>query len=252
MPRPVKAVLFDVDGTLVDSEQAGHRVAFNEAFKEFGIVDRWDEPTYRQLLAVTGGRQRLLHWFSDERSELHSRPTSIREALAESVHRLKTDRFEAMARYGRIPARAGVEQLLDALAERGIRVGVVTTGSRRWVHPLLEVRFCTHRFACVVTGDDVARRKPSPEAYLLALSQLGLDPSGCVAVEDSGPGLRAARAAGLPCVVVVNEETDLSEVRDADLVVEQFSALQIDTLDGVRRAAAARATAGAQADTGPD
>jgi HAD superfamily hydrolase (TIGR01509 family) len=222
MSNALAAVVFDVDGTLVDSEQRGHRIAFNEAFEAFGIEDRWDVELYRQLLAIAGGERRLRHWFDDPRSSLSDRPAPEKAALAASLHRWKTQRFEEIAASGEIPERPGVTALLDSISDHGIALGVATTGTRQWVAPLLEVRFGPERFSCIVTGDDVDDLKPAPAAYLLALQRLGIASSSCIAIEDSGPGMAAAHNAALRCVVVANDDTDLSSVASADLLVTGY------------------------------
>jgi HAD superfamily hydrolase (TIGR01509 family) len=220
----LEAVIFDLDGTLVDSEQQGHRPAFNDAFEAFGLPDRWSRPLYRELLATTGGERRLFAWLSSPESSYFGRPENEQRQMAASLHRWKTNRVEAMAAAGTIPAREGVADWLDQLAGKGIRLAVATTGSRQWTLPLLGKVFGEDRFEVVVAGDDVARRKPDPEAYRLALRHLGLDRSAVVAVEDSGPGWEAARAAALTCVVVANDETNLPTVAGAPLVIDGFGA----------------------------
>jgi len=216
------AVIFDLDGTLVDSEQQGHRIAFNDAFEAFGIPDRWDTERYRELLSTTGGERRLFHWFEDPASSLAGRPEAERRALAGELHRWKTGRFVSLAADGVIPATEGAERLLDDVAGAGIALGIATTGSRQWVDPLVDRLFGLERFAAVVTGDEVAHRKPDPEAYLLALDRLGIGAEEAVAVEDSGPGWAAADRAGLACVVVANRETIMEDVEGADLIVDGF------------------------------
>ncbi|MDQ6948773.1 MAG: HAD-IA family hydrolase, partial [Actinomycetota bacterium] len=213
------------DGTLVDSEQHGHRVAFNEAFEAMGLPDRWAPERYRDLLAVTGGERRLFSWLSDPESSFCDRPEQERKEMAAQLHRWKSDRFETMATAGAIPAREGVTDWLDDLARDGVRLAVATTGSRQWAVPLLNQVFGPDRFEVVVGGEDVSQRKPDPEAYQLTLERLGLDRGAVVAVEDSGPGWEAARQAGLVCVVVANDETELDDVAGAGgapLVLDGF------------------------------
>ncbi len=216
------AVIFDLDGTLVDSEQRGHRVAFNDAFEAFALPDRWTPERYRELLAVTGGERRLYAWLSSPESSFCDRPEPEQRQMAKALHRWKTDRVEAMAAAGAIPAREGVGLWLEDLAGHGIRLAVATTGSRQWAIPLLDQAFGKDRFEVVVAGDDVARRKPDPEAYQLALSRLGIDHTEAVAVEDSGPGWESARAAQVACVIVANAETNLETVADAPLIIDGF------------------------------
>ena len=213
----LRTVIFDVDGTLVDSERDGHRVAFNRAFAEFGLPDRWDEPTYGRLLAVTGGERRLHAYLASRGVD-----AAERERLVPQLHRRKTELFLALVVAGEIPARPGALRLLDGLAGAGVTVGVATTGSRAWVEPLLDRQFGLTRFAAVVTGDDVSERKPHPEAYLLALRRLGAEAATTVAVEDSDNGVRAARAAGLPVVAVTNDYTVTQDLDAAAVVLDGF------------------------------
>lgn len=218
----LRAVIFDVDGTLVDSEQHGHRIAFNEAFRACGLRDHWDRALYRELLAVTGGEARLLAWFRNPASSIHGAPEHELRRIARDVHRAKTELFIQIASTGVVPPREGVRTLLDELAAASIELCVATTGSRAWVLSLLDRVFGIERFSLVVTGDDVTSRKPDPAAYRLVLEGRDLSADETLAIEDSGPGLRAAAAAGLPCVVVANSETDLAAVQDAEVVVSGF------------------------------
>lgn len=217
-PAPaLDAVIFDVDGTLVDSERDGHRIAFNAAFEEFGLPDRWEVEEYGCLLAITGGERRLREYlrqrgFGDEESA----------DLAHRLHVRKTELFTSMVERGRVPPRPGATRLISDLERRGIRLAVATTGSRAWVVALLDRLFGRGRFEVVVTGDEAPLRKPDPSAYHLALHSLGVDAAGVVAVEDSGNGLAAARAAGLCCVVVLNDYTRDDDVDGAALVVDGF------------------------------
>ena len=213
----LQAVIFDVDGTLVDSERDGHRVAFNQAFAEFALPDRWDEETYGRLLAITGG-QRRLHTYLSERGL----GSAERDDLVPRLHARKTELFAAMAEAGEVPARPGTIRLLDELAVAGVTVAVATTGTRAWVAPLLDRLFGLSRFAAVVTGDDCPRRKPEPDAYFETLRILGAEPGSTVAVEDSDNGVRAARAAGLPVAAVSNDYTATQELDGAAVVLDGF------------------------------
>jgi HAD superfamily hydrolase (TIGR01509 family) len=213
----LRTVIFDVDGTLVDSERDGHRVAFNSAFAEFGLPFRWDEETYGRLLAVTGGQRRLHGYLAGLGVD-----AAERERLVPRLHARKTELFTALAAAGDVPAREGTVRLLDELAGAGVTVGVATTGSRAWVEPLLDRHFDLARFATVVTGDDVSDRKPHPEAYLVALRVIGADGDTTVAVEDSDNGVQSARAAGLRVAAVTNDYTAAQELREAAVVLDGF------------------------------
>jgi HAD superfamily hydrolase (TIGR01509 family) len=206
-----------VDGTLVDSERDGHRVAFNLAFCEFGLPDRWDCAEYGRLLATTGGQRRLHRYLSDR-----GMPQDERDDLVPKLHHRKTELFVAMAGDGKVPARPGVERLLDDLAAAGLPVAVATTGSRTWVEPLLDRLFGLERFRTVVTGDQVPERKPEPDAYLVALDRLEVPARQAVAVEDSDNGVRSARAAGMAVVAVANDYTAGQALEGAALVTDSF------------------------------
>ena len=220
------AVIFDVDGTLGDTERDGHRVAFNLAFEELGLAYRWDVETYGKLLEITGGRRRLHAYLEGQ-----GMAQVERDDVVPRLHTRKTERFQELVADGRIEPRPGATALLDGLEGAGVRLAVATTGSRAWVEPLLERLFGPGRFSPVVTGDEAPVRKPDPSAYLQALEGLGLTASSVLAVEDSNNGLVAARAAGLACVVVANDYTAEHDFHGAALVVDTFEDLDLAALE---------------------
>ena len=208
----LQAVIFDVDGTLVDSERDGHRVAFNAAFAEAGLPDRWDVPTYGKLLTVAGGVPRLACWF-----ERTGRPAGEAWELARRLHPRKTRIMRRLVEEGRIGPRPGARQLIDDLAAAGIPMHVATTGTRAWVVPLLD-RIFGDRFQTVVTGTEVPDLKPSPAVYQIVLGLTGCSSEHAVAVEDSANGVQAAVAAGLRCVAAHNPYTRDDDLSAATLV----------------------------------
>lgn len=210
------AVVFDVDGTLVDSERYGHRVAFNLAFEEFGLPYFWGEAEYGALLRTTGGQRRIEGYLAAQGVE------DERAALAAALHERKTAIMTGLIEEGRISARPGVTRLLADLAGAGSVLAVATTGSRGWVERVLARSTPDATFAVMVTGSDVEARKPDPEAFVQAVAQLGLSASDVVAVEDSAEGLASARGAGLRCAVVVNGYTEDHDLTGADLVLDGF------------------------------
>ncbi len=218
MDQDLQAVVFDVDGTLADSERDGHRVAFNQAFEALDLPYRWEPEPYGELLLITGGERRIATFLEDE-----GVPEPERSELARKLHKKKTELFQELIDNGQVPARPGALRLVDALTAEGVRLAVATTGSRAWVDPLLERLFGRDRFEVVITGDEAPDRKPDPSAYLQAVEAMGLQPGpDVVAVEDSSNGLVAAKAADLSCVVVVNDYTRDHDFSDADLVVDGF------------------------------
>lgn len=197
----LRAVIFDVDGTLADTERDGHRHAFNAAFVRHGVEVEWSADEYGHLLDITGGRRRIA---ADLRARGYG---DTADGIAARVHRTKTDLFRALVVNGRLAPRPGMRTLVADLAAEGVRIAVATTGRRSWVDPLLARLLRGFTVEVVVTGDDVAQLKPDPEAYVLALEKLGLSAHEALAVEDSANGLHAATGAGLPTVVVTNGYT---------------------------------------------
>ena len=217
----LQAVIFDVDGTLAETERHGHRVAFNKAFEELGMSDRWDEQLYGELLKVAGGERRLFHYFT-EYQDMH--PDKAAE-LAAQLHPMKTELFVKVVESGEVPARAGVLRLLKELEQDGLRLAVATTGTRSWVLPLLkELRgqVGLGEFEAIVTGDDVENLKPDPDLFLVALEELGLKPPQTLIVEDSKNGVKAAKAAACCCLAVQGEYAESSDLMEADLLVDGF------------------------------
>lgn len=210
-------MVFDVDGTLVDSERHGHRVAFNLAFEEFDLPYRWDEDLYGELLRVIGGQRRIDRYLADEGVSEEER-----ERLAPALHRRKTEILGELVDDGRIEVRPGARRLVDEVADAGCLLAVATTGSRGWVEHLLGRLLDGVEWQAIVTGDEVEERKPDPEAFTIALERLGVAAAETVVVEDSEEGLKASRAADIPCVVVVNGYTADHDLAEADVVLDGF------------------------------
>jgi len=215
----LKCLLWDVDGTLADTERDGHRVAFNRAFEEAGLERRWDVPTYGELLAVTGGKERI---------RFDAVQRGIKPPPAEDIARLhasKTRHYRQLIASGAIPLRSGVRRLLEEAYAAGITLGVATTTTPAALNALIEHslgREWFGRFSVLAAGDVVPAKKPAPNIYLHAMRELGVSASVCLALEDSGNGWQAAHAAGLRCVVTVNDYTHRHDFSGADLVVSGF------------------------------
>lgn len=198
----LRALLWDVDGTLAETEREGHRIAFNQAFAEHGLDWHWDVTRYGDLLGVTGGRERLLYDMQSRSDAPESR--AQREALARILHQRKNAIYAERVTQGYVPLRDGVTRLWESCLRAGVRMGIVTTTSRSNVAALLTAHLGVtwqKYFACVVCGEDVLAKKPDPEAYRLALQQLQLCAEQVIAVEDSPGGLLAAQSAGIACIV---------------------------------------------------
>lgn len=213
----LRAVIFDVDGTLVDSERHGHRVAFNRAFEAFDLPYEWDEDLYGELLHTTGGQRRIDGYLAGR-----GVAEAERAELAPALHKRKTEFLEEMVDGGMIELRPGAGRLVRELADAGVVRAVGTTGSRRWVERLLGHTLGDVDWDVIVAGDDVTNRKPDPEVFTTALKELGEEAGGAIVIEDSAEGLEAARAAGLCCVVIVNGYTAEHDLDGADLVLDGF------------------------------
>src|ERR1700683_768652 len=198
----LKALLWDVDGTLAETERDGLRVAFNRAFATAGVPWRWDEAHYGELLQVSGGRERLLHDMS-RRADAPDIPQEC-VALAAQLHGLKNSFYEEIVRGGELRLRAGVCELFADCLEAGGRLAIATTTSGGNVEALLGQHLGSawrRQFAAVVCAEEAPRKKPDPQVYQLALAQLQLRPQEVVAMEDAPAGVMAAGGADIKGVV---------------------------------------------------
>jgi len=198
----IRALLWDVDGTLAETERDGHLVAFNQAFAALNVPWRWSEERYGELLAVAGGRERLLHDMQCQ--DLAPADPRERQALAERVHRLKNELYAKIVASGGLPLREGVRDLMMDCERAGLPMGIVTTTSRSNVEALLETHLgkgWESRFAAVVSAEEAPLKKPDPQAYLRTLEVLQVRPQEAVAMEDATAGVAAAQAAGVPVIV---------------------------------------------------
>ena len=224
----LRALLFDVDGTLADTEPQGHLPAYNRAFKELGLGWQWSKKLYRQLLLLPGGRERIEHYLSEHAPDLGRHRDEVernREAWVDSLHRLKSRHFRERLRSGRVCLRPGVRRLMLETGRAGLELALVTNASRATLEPFLEHILGPelNAFVSVIAcGEEVARKKPAADLYQLALRRLGRRPGECIALEDSAMGAAAARAASIPVVVTVNADTRGQDFADALLVVDQL------------------------------
>lgn len=198
----LRAILWDVDGTLAETERDGHRVAFNRAFEACGLPWRWSVERYGELLGVTGGRERLMHDMTT-RSDAPA-TADERDGLARRIHRQKNVLYAEIVAAGGIALRPGVREMMDECRRRGVRMAIATTTSRPNVEALLRAQLgasWARGFEFSVCGEDVAVKKPHPEVYHQALRRLQLGPLETLAIEDSPGGVAAARAADVPVIV---------------------------------------------------
>ncbi len=222
-----RTVLFDVDGTVAETEGQGHLPAFNAAFAEAGIPWQWSAQEYGELLKVTGGFERMLTYAKNVGFDFAF--TEEGETLFRKIHQRKNALYAQRLENGGISPRKGFVELVQAISDHGSRWAVVTTTSASnwqalWQYAILRVAQLPEP-ALIVCGEDVAKKKPDPEAYELALQRLRLDSSNCVAIEDSRNGLLAARGAGIRTVIVRSQFFGHQEFPEAEAVVDELSEL---------------------------
>jgi len=213
------ALLFDVDGTLAETEEL-HRRAFNESFVEFGLDWGWDRSLYRRLLAVAGGKERI-RYFIDAFGGL---PVLGARSI-ELLHEIKTRRYADLVATGALTLRPGVARLLREARRSGLRLAIATTTTTANVEALLSTTLGLEArdwFAVVGAGDAVAAKKPAPDIYLLVLQQLGVPAADCVAFEDTSNGFASARAAGISTVVTTSDYGDAGPFPDALAVLDHL------------------------------
>jgi HAD superfamily hydrolase (TIGR01509 family) len=201
-------LLFDVDGTLADTERDGHRPAFNAAFRDFGLDWDWDVGLYGKLLEITGGKERIKHYVEAYCPDFR-RPADFDHLVAD-LHMAKTRHYTELLAKGGLPLRPGVARLLSEAREAGLRLGIATTTTPDNVTALLRYSLAPNAeswFEVIAAGDIVAAKKPAPDIYFWALEKLGVDASSCLAFEDSANGLRSSRQAGIKTLVTVNDYT---------------------------------------------
>ena len=215
----LKALIFDVDGTLADTEEV-HRSAFNEAFRSHALDWHWSRPVYAHLLSIAGGKQRLLA-FIESLPVAEAERTLLRARIPE-IHRTKTDIYTAQLLAGAVHLRDGVSRLLEECVRAGVKLAIASTTTGVNVDTLLSRNLgadAVKWFSVIAAGDIVDRKKPAPDIYLWTLNRLEESPANCVAIEDSLIGLRAAKAAGLFTVVTPTRWTMGEDFSTADLLL---------------------------------
>jgi HAD superfamily hydrolase (TIGR01509 family) len=227
----LRALIFDVDGTLANTERDGHRPAFNAAFVEVGLPWHWDEAFYGSLLNVAGGLERIRHYAREHDPATCARPDF--EDLLQRLHDIKTRNYQRLLAAGAIPLREDIGQLICDARTEGVRLAISSSSKLENVVGLLRANLGPNAdswFDAIASGSVAAAKKPSPEIYQWTLKQLNLPPRDCLVVEDSEHGLTAAMAAGIPTVITISDYTINENFEGARMVLTGKERLSLDKL----------------------
>ncbi len=196
--KKLEAVFWDVDGTIADTELCGHRISFNLAFKDFDLDWNWDETEYLDLLKISGGFNRIIHY----RNKIHS---EITDSQCKKIQLRKRHHYKILIESGQIKVRVGVIRLINELSNFDVEQFIVTTSGRDSLEPFLKTTLSSHlnKFSGMITYEDVTKHKPFPDAYKLALKLSKKSVVNCLAIEDSLIGIEAAKAANLNCLLTL-------------------------------------------------
>jgi HAD superfamily hydrolase (TIGR01509 family) len=215
----LRALIFDVDGTLANTED-GHRVAFNRAFARQELDWHWSVELYGELLTVSGGKERIKFYIDRDSPNLP--PIDNLSDFIRNLHQLKNQYYQTLLHKGAIPLRPGVKRLITEARKEGLRLAIATTSALPNTMTLLEKNLDPDWFEVIAAGDIVPRKKPAPDIYHYVLEQMNLAADNCLAIEDSLHGFQAATDAGIKAIVTVNNYTQKQNFDEAMLVVEHL------------------------------
>ncbi len=224
--KPLKSIIFDVDGTLAETEEL-HRAAFNAMFENYGLNWHWDQAMYGKLLEVAGGRNRLQFFIEQYQPDLAGDYID----MTAKMHADKTRIYGEMMASGDVSLRPGVERLIVKAIEKNLKLAIATSTSRKNVDALFAVTMgqdVLARFQAICCGDEVERVKPDPQVYQLALERLNLSPDECLAIEDSHIGLTSALSANIPTLITSSAYTKGEDFTGAEQVMEDLETGKFD------------------------
>ena len=238
----LRALIFDVDGTLADTEFA-HMAAFNEAFQHEKLDWQWDTATYTKLLEVSGGKERITHYWKQIQPGLKSIGGSAFADTVQRIHDQKTAAYERMVTQGAVKLRPGVLKLIEQAIEADIRLAIATTTSKVNVSALLRQAIglnWSDYFSVIEDASTAPQKKPHPQAYIQTLARLNLPAGECIAIEDSANGLKAALAAGLATVITINSFTEQHDFAGALCVLPDLAQTSLVQLKALHAATPAK------------
>jgi HAD superfamily hydrolase (TIGR01509 family) len=241
----LRALIFDVDGTLADTESA-HRAAFNQAFAEAGRDWVWDEALYTQLLEVSGGKERILHYWQLVQPNIRAIDGAAVRDTVQQLHDLKTAAYEQAVQNGAVQLRPGVLQLMESAYRDGLQLAIATTTSPVNIAALLRATLgqgWSRYFAVIEDASTAPLKKPHPQVYRQTLKRLQLPASACLAFEDSANGLQAALGAGLQALITPNHFTAHHDFSGALRILPDLLGISVADLRALHAAAFASGSA---------
>ncbi len=217
--KRLKAVFWDLDGTIADTEMNGHRIAFNKAFLEAGLPFRWNKDTYKKLLRIPGGNNRMRYFFESQKIKLNNKEIS-------SLHSTKQNYYKEIIAEGNVEIRIGVKRLIEELSKNKVIQYIVTTSTRIAVESILLNKLHSESFAFtrIITAEDVQNLKPKPDAYIKAVRLSNCSHNDILVIEDSFAGLKAAKSANLSCIITLPpwDQNSFQEFTEADAIVNHL------------------------------
>ena len=229
----LQALIFDVDGTLADTETA-HMNAFNHAFEQEGMDWHWDLATYTELLGISGGKERMMHFWQKTHPDMKAIDGGALQDTIERLHAIKTAAYESAVQSGAVKLRPGVLALMQAAHQAGLRLAIATTTSPVNIAVLLRTAIgpdWKDMFTVIEDASTAPKKKPHPQVYAQTLARLGLPASDCLAFEDSSNGLQAALGAGLATIITPNSFTQHHDFTGALQVVTDLSQVDLAQLN---------------------
>jgi HAD superfamily hydrolase (TIGR01509 family) len=218
----LKGIIFDVDGTIADTEEI-HRQAFNQTFDEFNLNWHWSVDDYRQILFISGGKERFRKFLHED--EILKSKIEDPESFIHDLHKHKSERYRSILKSDNVPLRLGVIRLIHEARDNGIQLGVATSSSMANLTTLFNNALNiepNELFNSIVTSDTVQDKKPSPAVYQCVLAGLGLKANSCIAIEDTQNGNLSALAAGLKTIITTHAYTIDNDFTGASIVADHL------------------------------